>query len=95
MVENRRTWLFIDIGDEDGYLTKIKFPMENKHQLIRNGSNVRCLVFSNDMDYNSIFTTSDAWLPKQKLWVGEYPFLLRPAFEELCFYRLNIKSYSN
>ena len=31
---------------------------------------------------------SDAWLPGLRMWVGEYPFLLRPAFEELCQLRL-------
>jgi hypothetical protein len=27
-------------------------------------------------------------LPQLKEWVGEYPYLLRPAFEELCLRRL-------
>ena len=88
LIENRRTWLFVDIGDEDGYLTQIQFPLEDKHQVIRNGTTIRCLVFSRDINFTSIIRTSDAWLPREKLWVGEYPFLLRPAFEELCFYRI-------
>ena len=33
--------------------------------------------------------TPTAWLPGLRMWVGEYPFLLRPAFEELCQLRLN------
>ena len=45
-------------------------------------------VFSGNFNFNKITNTSDAWLPQQKLWVGNYPYLLRPAFEELCFYRL-------
>ncbi len=88
LVENRRTWLFIDIGDEDGFLTQLKFPFEKKHQIIRKGANIRCLAFSQDINFSSIITTSDAWLPRERLWVGAYPFLLRPAFQELCFYRL-------
>ena len=88
-VESRRTWLFIDIGDEDGYLTQLKFPLENKHQIIRPGCNIRCLVFGNDLNFNSIIITSDAWFPREKIWAGEYPFLLRPAFEELCYYKLD------
>ena len=88
LVENRRTWLFVDIGDEDGFLTQLKFPFEKKHQIIRKGATIRCLVFSQDINFSSIITTSDAWLPRERLWVGAYPFLLRPAFQELCYYRL-------
>ncbi len=95
LVENRRTWLFLDIGDEDGYLTQLNFPLESKHQIIREGAKIRCLVFSQDRDFNSVFTTTDAWLPREKMWVGEYPFLLRPAFEELCFYRITDKLYTD
>ena len=94
LVENRRTWLFVEIGDEDGYIANLKFPLENKHQIIRVGSNIRCLVFANDNNFNSISAISDAWLPRQNLWIGEYPFLLRPAFEEICFYRLKNSQYS-
>ena len=40
-------------------------------------------------DFSKIGALSDAWLPGMRMWVGEYPFLLRPAFEELCQHRLN------
>ncbi len=89
LIENRRTWLILEIGDEDGYLTELRFPLENKHQLIRVGSLIRCLAFSKDNSFRNVFCTSDAWLPKEGLWVGLYPYLLRPAFEELCFHRIN------
>ncbi|AAP99949.1 MULTISPECIES: hypothetical protein [Prochlorococcus] len=88
LIENRRRWLILEIGDEDGYLTKIDFPLDNKHQSIQNGSQIRCIVFSNNREFTSINNISDAWLPRNRLWVGEYPFLLKPAFEELCFLRL-------
>tara|TARA_Y100001968_G_C19437308_1_gene760461 strand:+ start:181 stop:828 length:648 start_codon:yes stop_codon:yes gene_type:complete len=88
LVENRRLWLIIELEDEDGFLSKLSFPMEKKHQLIRKGMIVRCLVFSNRKDFNRIESLSDAWLPEITQWVGDYPFLLRPAFEELCNIRL-------
>ena len=89
LVENRRRWLVIEIGDEDGYLSKIEFPLENKHQPISQGSLIRGLIFSNNKDFSTILNISDAWLPRKRLWVGEYPFLLKPAFEELCYLRIN------
>jgi hypothetical protein len=49
---------------------------------------VRTLVLSERKDFSRIGALSDAWLPQLKLWVGDYPYLLRPAFEELCLRRL-------
>jgi hypothetical protein len=88
LVENRRTWLCLELEDEEGYLGSIRFPYDKKHKTIRRGMVVRCLVLSERKDFSRIGALSDAWLPQLKLWVGEYPFLLRPAFEELCLKRL-------
>lgn len=88
LVENTRTWISLDLEDEDGYLGRIRFPMEKKHQQIRRGMVVRTLVLSERNDFARVGAISDAWLPQIKLWVGEYPYLLRPAFEELCLRRL-------
>ena len=76
LVENRRRWLVLEIGDEDGYLSKIEFPLENKHQPISQGSLIRGLIFSNNKDFSNILNISDAWLPRKRLWVGEYPRLM-------------------
>jgi hypothetical protein len=88
LVENRRTWLCLELEDEDGDLGRLRFPMEKKHQGIRAGMVVRTLVLSERPDFSRIGAISDAWLPQLKLWVGDYPYLLRPAFEELCLRRL-------
>jgi hypothetical protein len=88
MVEDRRTWLCLELEDEEGYLGQLRFPMEKKHQTIRKGMVVRCLVLSERKDFSRIGAISDGWLPQLKLWVGDYPYLLRPAFEELCLMRL-------
>ena len=88
LVENRRTWLCLELEDEEGYLGQLRFPMEKKHQTIRPGMVIRCLVLSERPDFSRIGAISDGWLPQLKLWVGEYPYLLRPAFEDLCMMRL-------
>ena len=88
LVENRRTWLTLELEDEEGYLGRLRFPMDKKHQQIRRGMVVRVLVLSERNDFSRIGALTDAWLPQLKLWVGEYPYLLRPAFEELCLRRL-------
>ena len=88
LVENRRTWLCLELEDEDGCLGQVRFQLEKTHERIRRGMVVRCLVLSDRRDFSRVGALSDAWLPQLKLWVGEYPYLLRPAFEELCARRL-------
>ena len=85
LIEKKRTWLIIELEDEDGYLDKISFPMENKHSQIRIGANIKCLVSSNYRNFDRDLYLTDAWLPDINLWVGEYPYLLRPAFQEICY----------
>ena len=85
LIEKKRTFLVIELEDEEGYLDKISFPIENKHSKIKIGSNIRCLVSSNYRNFDKQLCLSDAWLPDENIWVGEYPFLLRPAFEEICY----------
>ena len=85
IVENKRTWLTIELEDEDGYLSKISFPMEKRHSIITRGLRVKCLVSANERSFNGKLFLTDAWLPEINLWVGDYPYLLRPAFEEICF----------
>jgi hypothetical protein len=88
LVEDRRTWLCLELEDEEGYLGQLRFPMEKRHQAIRRGMVIRTLVLSERKDFSRIGALSDGWLPQIKEWVGEYPYLLRPAFEELCLRRL-------
>ena len=65
--------------------------MENRHSILTRGLKVKCLVSSNNRAFNGKLFLTDAWLPEINLWVGDYPYLLRPAFEEICFlYKNNI-----
>ena len=89
LIEKKRTWLIVELEDEDGYLDKITFPMENKHSNIRIGANIKCLVSSDYRNFDRDLFLTDAWLPDINLWVGEYPYLLRPAFKEICYIYLN------
>ena len=85
LIEKKRTFLIIELEDEDGYLDKISFPLENKHNQIKIGSKIRCLVSSNYRNFDREIYLTDAWLPQENIWIGEYPYLLRPAFEEICY----------
>jgi len=82
VVEKKRTWVVIDIEDEDGFIGNISFPLQNKFNILSKGMRINCIVFSNRRDFSSIQSISDAWCPEINLWVGNYPYLLRPAFQE-------------
>jgi len=82
LIEKKRTWVVLDIEDEEGFLGNISFPLQNKFNILTKGMKINCVVFSNRRDFSKIQAISDAWCPEINLWVGSYPFLLRPAFEE-------------
>ena len=82
VVETKRTWVVLDIEDEDGLIGNISFPLQNKFNILTKGMRINSVVFSNRRDFSNIQAISDAWCPEINLWVGNYPFLLRPAFEE-------------
>ncbi len=82
VIEKKRSWVVLGIEDEDGFLGDISFPLQNKFNILKEGMRINCVVFSNRKDFGNIQAISDAWCPEINLWVGYYPFLLRPAFEE-------------
>jgi len=89
IVEKKRTWVVLDIEDEDGLIGNISFPLQNKFNILTKGMRINCVAFSNRKDFSSIQAISDAWCPEINLWVGDYPFLLRPAFEEFINRRIS------
>ena len=89
LIEKRRSWVVIGMEDDDGYLGNINFPLKDKFNVLRKGMRINCVVFSNRRDFNSIQAISDVWCPEIRLWVGDYPYLLRPAFEEFISRRIS------
>ena len=70
LVENRRTWMLLELEDEDGYLGRVSFPMDKKHQSSAQGP--WSLSCSGERKDFSRVATSDAWLPGLRR-VGEHP----------------------
>ena len=54
LIENRRTWMLLELEDEEGYLGRVAFPMEKNHKTIRAGTVIRCLVLSERKDFSRI-----------------------------------------
>ena len=91
LIESRRTWMVLELADEEGDLASLQFPMKKHHGAIRPGMLIRCLVLSERRDFARVSALSDAWIPRLSMWVGDYPYLLRPAFEEICDLRLSLR----
>ena len=88
VVKKKRTWVVLDIEDDDGYIGNISFPLQKKFNVLSKGMRINCIVFSNRRDFSTIQAISDALCPEIKLWVGSYPYLHRPAFEEFMDLRI-------
>ncbi|GIR74970.1 MAG: hypothetical protein CM15mP77_1270 [Synechococcus sp.] len=73
LVENRRTWMLLELEDEDGYW--VAWPSPWRNGISRFDGNADPLpVLSERKDFSRISAFSDAWLPGLRMWAGEYPF---------------------
>ena len=83
IVENRERWINLVLGDRTGFELEVQAPLQRIYKGIKPGQTVELLVLSNDLDLARINKISDAYIPGQKLWVGQYPYLQRDVFTEV------------
>jgi hypothetical protein len=83
------SFLNLELEDEAGLVINLQFPMQKAYKRIKPEMTVCLLLFSNDRDFRRISRlTSDLYFPKLNLWVGEYPYLRKDAFEDIARYLL-------
>ncbi|AUC62146.1 hypothetical protein AA637_13760 [Cyanobacterium sp. HL-69] len=80
IVENLQKKINVEIGDKSGFRTTISSPLQRIHKVINRGQAVEGLLLSNDPDFMRISKVTDIYIPRHKLWVGEYPYLRRDIF---------------
>ncbi|MEC4894010.1 MAG: phosphate ABC transporter permease [Oscillatoria sp. PMC 1051.18] len=80
IVENLERRINLEIGDETGFRTFVQAPLRRIHKSIKPGQVAELLVLSNVPDLSRIDRVTDAYLPSNNLWVGEYPILRRDIF---------------
>ena len=83
IVENRERWINLILGDRTGFEVEVQAPLQRIYKGIKPGQTAELLVLSNDLDLGRINKISDAYIPGQKLWVGQYPYLQRDVFTEV------------
>lgn len=83
IVENRERRLNLEVGDETGFSTRIQVPLRRNHQMIQLNDIAELVVMSNQADLSRIAKVSDVYIPAHRLWVSDYPYLRRDAFEQV------------
>ncbi|BAQ65654.1 phosphate ABC transporter permease [Geminocystis sp. NIES-3709] len=83
IVENRRKLFNMEIGDKSGFRATITTPRQRIHKVVDRGQAVEGLLLSNDPDFMRIAQITDVYIPRHKLWLGDYPYIRRDIFLDL------------
>ncbi|HEY9770233.1 MAG TPA: phosphate ABC transporter permease [Coleofasciculaceae cyanobacterium] len=83
IVENRERWINLILGDETGFELQVQAPLQRIYKGIKPGQTAELLVLSNNLDLSQINKISDAYIPQQNIWVGQYPYIQRDVFIEV------------
>lgn len=83
VIENRQKKINLEVEDETGFRATIKAPLSRIHKAINPGQAVEALLLSNDPDFQKIAKITDVYIPRNQLWVGEYPYLRRDIFLDI------------
>lgn len=83
VVENRQRRLNLEVGDKTGFVTELQVPLQREHKLIRPGEIVQMVVMSDRPDLGRIAKISDIYVPRENIWVSDYPYVRRDVFAEV------------
>ena len=83
IIENRERRINLIIGDETGFEAEVQAPLQRIHKAIRTGQTAQLLVLSNQPNLARIDKITDAYIPYQNIWIGDYPWLQRDVFSEV------------
>ncbi len=83
IIENRERRINLVLGDETGFEAEIQAPLQRIHKAIKPGQTAQLLVLSNQPNLARIDKLTDAYIPSQNIWIGEYPWLQRDVFSEV------------
>ncbi len=83
VIENRERRLNLEVGDDSGFVTRLQVPLKRDHRVILPGDIAEALVVSNRPDLSRVSDAADIFLPDYGLWVSDYPYVQRDAFENV------------
>ncbi|AFY78986.1 MAG: phosphate ABC transporter permease [Hydrococcus sp. C42_A2020_068] len=80
IIENKEKRINLEVGDNEGFRATVQAPLRRIHKGITPGQVAEMLVLSKQPDLYRIDKITDVYLPKNDLWIGEYPYLRRDVF---------------
>ena len=83
VVENRERRINLVLEDRSGFYVTIQAPLQRIYKNIRVGQTAELLLLSNRPDLSTVDKLTDAYIPSQNLWIGDYPWLQRDVFSEV------------
>lgn len=82
-IENLERRINVEVGDRTGFRVTVQAPLKRIYKSIAPGQAAEMLVLSKQPDLRIIAKVTDVYLPRQDLWVGEYPYLRRDIFTQV------------
>lgn len=80
IIENRERRINLEIGDESGFVAQVQSPLKRTHKALKAGQTAELLVLSKQPDLSRISSYTEAYIPSQDMWVGDYPYLQQTVF---------------
>jgi len=80
IIENRERRINLEIGDESGFVAQVQSPLKRTHKALKAGQTAELLVLSKQPNLSRISDYTEAYIPSQDMWVGDYPYLQRDVF---------------
>jgi hypothetical protein len=80
IIENKEKRINVEVGDNEGFRATVQAPLRRIHKGITPGQVAEMLILSKQPDLYRIDKITDVYLPKNDLWIGEYPYLRRDVF---------------
>jgi hypothetical protein len=83
LIENKEKRINVEVGDQSGFRATIQAPLRRIYKGIAPGQVAEMLVLSKQPDLYRIDKITDIYLPRQDLWIGDYPYLRRDVFAQV------------
>ncbi len=78
------SFINLELGDDDDRTLTFRAPLQRGYKRIESEQAICLVIFAADPQFQRLSRfTSDAYIPKLRLWVSDYPYLRRDSFKDL------------
>jgi hypothetical protein len=83
IIENRERRINLEIGDRSGFVATVQAPLKRTHKALKPGQIAELIVLSKQPNLSRIDKYTDAYIPSQDMWIGDYPYIRRDEFRQV------------